>query len=107
MKKFLMWLYSTYSDLFKGSKFRSKKPWAKLEIVDIEEDGQLKLKYSHNEAFIQYLKSIKWDEGPEDDMVQSYLLSLGVMAAIAEGNDNMINPDSHPELTNDANKFIR
>ncbi len=65
------------------------------------------IRYSHNDQFVEYLRKINWESDTEYDMVQSYLLSLGVMAAIAEGNENTVNPSSNPELTNDVNRFIK
>lgn len=93
----LTWL----KDKFKS---RSSVPWAEFETAGFEADGNIQFKMRWNEAFINMLRS-KGFEGMQQEMVENFLMACQMMPANLP--TDTVNPESMPNLTNEANSFRR
>ena len=86
---------------------RSTKPWACFETEGVSEEG-LGISMHWNKAFINKLH----EQGihGEDDNQTMQMFFLFMASRVADGiNDNqdVVNPDATPNLTNEANRFVR
>ncbi len=100
----LIWLKEKLSS-------RSKKPWACFETTGVSEDGRVEFSIAWNAAFIENLKQRGFSAATEEEMVQMFFLSARMLpedlAKEIEEAGDAVNPEATPNLTNDANRFVR
>lgn len=85
----------------------SKKPWGCIETTGPDDNGRVAFSISCNDAFIKNLKSKGFQGMTDEETVQLFFISMRMVPEdIPEINDT-INPASMPNLSNEANKFVR
>lgn len=50
-------------------------PWAMFEIVGFESDGQIKVEFNWNQAFITHIKSLGFQGESDEDSVQLFFFT--------------------------------
>lgn len=83
----------------------SKKPWGCFETTGPTADGKIEFSISCNKAFLDNLKNSGFQGITDEETVQNFFL-FARMAPEGLLNENSVNPESHPNLTNEANRFI-
>lgn len=85
---------------------RSKKPWACFETSGPTEDGHVGFSISFNTAFVDNLRAHGFEGMNDEEIVQMFFLSVR-MVPEEFALDDAINPAATPNLTNEANRFVR
>lgn len=84
----------------------SSKPWACFETTGPDATGKLGFSISWNSAFTTNLQKLGMASQTDEETVQMFFLQLR-MVPESLMEDGSVNPHATPELTNDANKFVR
>lgn len=84
---------------------RSKKPWATFETTGPDENGRLPFTIYANPAFINLLKKHGMGATTDEETLQLFFLQTRMVPE--EFEDDTINPEGTPNLTNEANQFRR
>lgn len=97
---------STLINLKEKLESRSKNPWACFETEGITEEG-LGVAMHWNPAFIQHLHGLGIQGANDNETLQMFFLYMS--SRIAEGliGEDVVNPDATPNLTSEANLFVR
>lgn len=96
--------------MFKKLKYfwkkRSKKPWIEI-ISDGIEDGQVKLEFEWNTAFVNDIRAHGFVGHTEEECIQLWLeaLTRQTPQEIAEDVVDHPSPANHPSLSND-HRFV-
>ena len=86
-------------------KKNSKEPWACFETSGPDKDGRVGFSVSYNQAFIDNLTQLGLSGMTDEETVQLFFLQ---MRMVPEGVDQeAVNPTATPNLTNEANRFVR
>lgn len=88
---------------------RSSKPWACFETSGLSEEG-LGISMHWNSSFIKHLHSQGISGSNDNETIQLFFLFMSGKIAEsinAASDDGQINPDATPNLTSEANRFIR
>jgi len=86
---------------------RSSTPWACFETEGITNDG-VGIAMHWNSAFIKKLHSQGIHGADDNETIQLFFLFMA--SRIADGiqtNDDVVNPEATPNLTNEANRFVK
>jgi len=86
----------------------SNKPWACFESSGINKDGLVEFSISYNKAFVKHLRSYGLEATTDEELVQTFFVITRMTPASWEDEEtDSINPSATPNLTNEANKFVR
>lgn len=87
----------TVRDQFIAAQEDVDAPWAMFEIADFPEDGQVKVEFNWNEAFIKRINALGFQAENEQDSVQLFFYTASMKPseldeAVAEGTPNLGSP---------------
>ena len=81
---------------------KSSTPWAAIEFNGIQ-NGSVGFSMSWNDAFINNLDSAGFTGLNQEETVQNFFLYIANMQAVQD----VVNPESMPNLSNEANTLRR
>lgn len=100
VRNLLQRLYSTASA-------RSTKPWAVLEVQDIEDGGRVKIGFDYNKAFIERVKKMGFHAETDEETVQLFFMASALRPITLAGGDAAVQPDAHPQLSSNQNTLVQ
>ena len=80
-------------------------PWATFEIGGFGDDGQVKVMFHWNDAFIAKIHELGFQAEAEQDSVQLFFHTAGLRPTELSGGDDPVQPDSHPQVSDRQNQF--
>jgi len=86
--------------------WRSKKPWACFETSGPTKEGRVEFSISANKAFIENLKTLGMGGTTDEETVQLFFLQMRMVPEDMVQED-AVSPEATPNLTHEANKFVR
>jgi len=88
---------------------RSKNPWACFETSGPDESGRIGFSISWNPAFVRNLEKLGMGGATEEETIQLFFLQVRMIpdSMNPDAEVEAINPEATPELTSEANKFVR
>lgn len=86
---------------------RSSKPWGCFETSGPGTDGRVEFSISCNKAFINVLKKNGFQGTNDEETVQLFFLTARIAPENLLDTDDTVNPAATPNLTNEANRFVR
>lgn len=85
---------------------RSKKPWACFETTGPDRSGRVAFSISANKAFVEHLHSLGMGATTDEETLQMFFIQMRIVPEDLLVED-AVNPESTPNLTNEANQFRR
>lgn len=85
---------------------RSKSPWACFETTGPDSEGKVAFSINYNNAFVENLRKLGMGATNDEETVQLFFLQMRMLPDELV-DDETINPESTPNLTNEANQFRR
>lgn len=85
----------------------SKEPWGCFETTGPDDEGRVGFAISWNKAFITTLHKAGFHGVSEEETVQMFFLSARMLPEEMADQIDTINPAGTPDLTNEANRFVR
>jgi hypothetical protein len=86
---------------------KSKRPWACFETNGFSEEG-LGIAMRWNPAFIKMLHENGIQGANEQETIQLFFLFMSSQVAAGVGGESdVVNPSGTPNLTSEANMFVR
>lgn len=84
-------------------------PWAMFEIRDFESDGQIKVEFNWNDAFIKRINGLGFQAETEEDSVQLFFYTSQMKpTAISDmGGDQTVQADGTPNLSSPTNRMVK
>ena len=86
---------------------RSKKPWACFETTGPNADGRVAFSISFNTAFARNLQNLGMGGTNDEETVQLFFMQLRMIPEDLVDQEDIVNPEDTPNLSNEANKFVR
>lgn len=86
---------------------RSKKPWACFETTGPDKDGRVGFSISYNDAFIKNMANLGMSGTTPEETVQLFFLQMRMIPESMMDQEDTVNPEATPNLTNEANQLIR
>jgi hypothetical protein len=80
----------------------SKKPWACFSTNGPDEDGGLEFHIAYNNAFIKKVEAYGIKGVTPEETLQIFFFKLRMAP-----DDDPVNPEATPNLSNEANHFVR
>ncbi len=68
-------------------KRRSKEPWASFEVAGFDENGQIKVEFDWNAAFIKKINALGFQAETEEDTVQLFFYASSMRPTELSGNE--------------------
>jgi hypothetical protein len=99
-RKFLIWLQEWLVR-------NSKTPWACFETGGPDDEGRLGFSISWNKAFIDNLHRQGIQEMNDEETVQMFFIQSRMLPEEMVGDEDTINPEEMPNLTNESNTLRR
>jgi hypothetical protein len=106
------WLKGLFSSKDARSAFTLQQeklstPWASFEINGFSDDGQVKVNFSWNPAFIKKLKELGFQAETAEDSVQLFFFtsSLRPSGLAADPTDDPVQSAAHPSLSSISNEL--
>lgn len=87
---------------FVETKEVSETPWASFEVAGFEDDGQVKIEFNWNKAFIQKIEELGFQAETEEDSVQLFFYTSQMRPTALVGDDP-VQPDGMPTLSAQQN----
>lgn len=84
---------------------KSKSPWACFETTGPDKHGRVAFSISYNQAFVENLSNMGMSGTTPEETVQMFFLQMRMIPESMLGNEDTVNPDATPNLTNEANEF--
>lgn len=83
-------------------------PWACFEIVAFEDDGQVKVDFNWNDAFIKKINSHGFQAETEQDSVQLFFYTAQMRPTQISnmGGDQTVQSENHPGMSDPANRVV-
>lgn len=84
-------------------------PWAMFEIVGFQDDGQVKVEFNWNDAFIRKLDQLGFTAETEEDTVQLffYASQMKPTSLMEAGGDESVQSEDLPQLSENSNRVAR
>lgn len=86
---------------------KSKKPWACFETTGPDADGRVAFSISHNRAFVANLSRLGMGGITPEETVQMFFLQMRMLPEALANQEDTVNPEATPNLSNEANQFRR
>lgn len=87
-------------------KSKSKQPWAAFETDGFSDDG-VGIGMFWNSAFISHLHANGVQGATDEETMQLFFLFMASRVAESVVGENTVSAENTPNLTNEANAFIR
>lgn len=87
----------------------SDKPWAMFEVNGFEKNGQIKVEFNWNQAFIDTLNELGFTAETQEDTVQLffYTAQMKPTALTMDGGDETVQSADLPTMSPNANRMVR
>lgn len=87
-------------------KRRSNKPWGCFETSGPDENGRVEFRITYNKAFVENLHKRGFQGINDEETTQMFFLSSRI---VPDGylDDDSVNPEATPNLSNEANTLRR
>lgn len=97
---FSKWKKALVRRIFNKLHEQSTEPWATFEVQSFSDDGQMKIEFNWNKAFIQKIHSLGFHAETEQDSVQLffYTSQMRPTSLAHVSDDDGIAPSDHPQL---------
>lgn len=86
-------------------------PWAMFEVVGFEDDGQIKVEFNWNQAFISHITKLGFVAENEEDAVQLFFFTsqMRPSSLVGDAENEMDLPinDDLPLLSDNSNRLVR
>lgn len=84
-------------------------PWAMFEVVGFADDGQIKVEFNWNKAFIKKLDELGFTAETEEDTVQLFFYASQMQPTSLEaaGGDESVQSEDLPQLSERVNRVVR
>ena len=84
-------------------------PWAMFEVTGFEGDGQVKVEFNWNKAFIEAVDRLGFTAETEEDTVQLffYASQMKPMSLELAGGDESVQSEDLPQLSENSNRVAR
>lgn len=79
------------------------EPWATFEIRGFSQNGQIKVEFNWNKAFIAKLHELGFQAETEEDSVQLFFYASQMRPTALSGGDDPVQPMEHPQLSDQQN----
>jgi|SRR5579859_3006847 len=88
---------------------RSKQPWACFETTGPDAAGKLGFSIAWNPAFTENLQKLGMAGQTDEETIQLFFLQLRMIPDSMNPDSEVaaVNPEATPNLTDEANKFVR
>lgn len=84
-----------------------ESPWACFEVVGFEKDGRIKVEFNWNQPFIQKLNTLGFQAESEEDTVQLFFYTSQMKpTSLGDSEDESVQSESHPNLSNNSNRMV-
>jgi hypothetical protein len=91
--------------LFLRQQEKSKTPWAMFEVAEFTENGQAKVNFSWNDAFLDQIQKHGFHAETPEDTVQLFFYASKMSPAELAGGDDPVQPGELPALSGRANSL--
>jgi|SRR5271163_1402606 len=87
----------------------SNKPWAVFETSGPDVTGKLGFAIAWNPAFVENLQKLGMAGQSDEETIQLFFLQLRMIPESMDPDATVetVNPEATPNLTDEANKFVR
>lgn len=84
-------------------------PWAMFEIVGFAPDGQIKVEFNWNDAFIEKLDELGFTAETQEDTVQLFFYASQMKPThlMVAGGDETVQSEDLPQLSDNTNRVVR
>lgn len=86
---------------------RSKQPWACFETTGPDKEGRVAFSIAYNDAFITNLSNMGMSGTTPEETIQMFFLQMRMIPETMLDQEDTVNPEATPNLTNEANQLIR
>lgn len=93
-------------DNFMALQESTETPWAMFEIADFKDDGQIKVEFNWNQAFIKRINALGFQAETEEDSVQLFFYTSQMKPTSLSGGDDAVQADGTPNLSSPANRMV-
>ncbi len=85
-----------------------QEPWAMFEVAGFEDDGQIKVEFNWNDAFIRHIDNLGFTAENEQDSVQLFFYASQMQpTSLQETGDDSVQLDDLPQLADKVNRFVQ
>jgi hypothetical protein len=84
----------------------SNKPWGCFETSGVTKEGIIEFSISYNKALVENLRNYGLEGTTDEELVQTFFLMSRMVPKSWEEDEEAINPQATPHLTNEANRFV-
>jgi len=93
----------TARQTFLDNQEKSTYPWAMFEIVGFKEDGQIRVEFNWNDAFIEKINALGFKAETEEDSVQLFFYASQMKPTELSAGDEPVQAEATPRLSSPAN----
>lgn len=96
----------TLREAFMQSQEQAASPWAMFEVIGFEPNGQIKVEFNWNEAFIKHIQELGFHAETPEDSVQLFFYASQMKPTALSGGDDAVQADETPQLSSPANRVV-
>lgn len=104
------WLKKIYGGVPPGAEDEtaeeSETPWAMFEIIGFEPNGQIKVRFNWNDAFIEHINGLGFHAETPEDSVQLFFYASQMKPTELSGGDEAVQADETPQLSAPTNRMV-
>lgn len=83
------------------------EPWAMFEIIDFPSDGQIKIEFNWNDAFIARIQSLGFQAETDEDSVQLFFYASQMKPSALAEEDAPVQSGAHPALSSATSRIVQ
>lgn len=84
----------------------AETPWAIFEIADFKDDGQIKVEFNWNPAFIKRINALGFQAETEEDSVQLFFYTSQMKPTSLSGGDDPVQAEETLTLSAPVNRIV-
>lgn len=81
-------------------------PWAMFEIESIDDKGKMALAFDYNQAFVDHIKKMGFQAETDEDCVQLFFATASMRPMSLVGDNEVVQPSAHPQLSSPQNVLV-
>jgi hypothetical protein len=93
-------------DAFMASQEGTETPWAMFEVMGFEANGQIRVEFNWNDAFIKRINELGFQAETAEDAVQLFFYASQMKPTELSGGDDAVQADQTPHLSAPANRIV-